>query len=351
MNFTPNYNNIVQAATNRRPDRVPLYEHGIGFGVIEKLTGKHFDLSDTSAEGLDQFYRDYTGFYRDYGYDTVTFEGCVTSALPGGGALGAHVDPVIKTREDFEKYPFDEIPELYAKLYAPHFDALTRNMPAGMKAIGGVGNGVFEIAQDLMGYENLMLMSYDDPELYADMFAAAGKISMSVWKWFLDRYADTYCVCRFGDDLGYKMNTLLPAEHIREHIIPQYEKIVQLVHSYDRPFLLHSCGCIFDVFEDIIRRVKIDAKHSNEDVIAPYFRWVDDYGDRIGNFGGIDTDHLVRKDEAYIRDLTKETIAYCSNGHGGFAIGSGNSVPDYVDVSKYLAMVETVRETRGDYKK
>ena len=37
-------------------------------------------------------------------------------------------------------------------------------------------------------------------------------------------------------------------------------------------------------------------------------------------------------------------------GHGGYALGSGNSIPDYVPVEGYLAMVEGVRARRGDYR-
>ena len=35
-------------------------------------------------------------------------------------------------------------------------------------------------------------------------------------------------------------------------------------------------------------------------------------------------------------------------GHGGIAIGSGNSIADYVPVEGYLAMINTVRQFRGD---
>ena len=35
--------------------------------------------------------------------------------------------------------------------------------------------------------------------------------------------------------------------------------------------------------EDLITDVGIDAKHSNEDQIAPFPEWVRRYGDRIGN--------------------------------------------------------------------
>ena len=348
MSFQPDYKNIVQAARNETPNRIPLYDHGVGFNIISQIMGEKLDIGDGGTAAVSKFFDIYDRFFLKMGYDTVTFEGCITSVLPGGGALGSHVDPVIKTREDFEKYPFDKIPALYASVYERYFDALRKHMPEGMKAIGGVGNGVFEIVQDLVGYENLMLLTYDDEELYNELFIRVGEMMREVWKWFLRNYADVFCVCRFGDDLGYKSATLMAPDEIRRHVIPEYAKIVSLVHNAGRPFLLHSCGCIFDIFEDIINVAKIDAKHSNEDVIAPFRRWVDDYGDRIGNFGGIDTDHLVRTEDAELVRLVRDTYEYCADGHGGIAIGSGNSVPDYVDVNKYVLMTRTVRECRGD---
>ncbi|MGN1100292.1 MAG: uroporphyrinogen decarboxylase family protein [Christensenellales bacterium] len=345
--FTPDYHNILNAAENRQAERVPLYEHNISDVIMERLLDRKFAHLHTSD--LDAYFKEYDGFFEKFGYDTVTFEACVTEVLPHGGAL-AHPQPgYIDCVEKFETYPWDNILDLYVERFRPELDAMARNIPAGMKAIGGVGNGVFEIAEDLVGYENLCIMSFEEPELYARLFVKIGDLLCEIWKWFLDRYKDAYCVCRFGDDLGYKSNTMLSHDDIRTHIIPQYKRIVDLVHSYDRPFLLHSCGCIFDVMEDIISVAKIDAKHSNEDQISPFAFWVDTYGDRIGNFGGIDTDHLVRMDNAELEKLVVSTLEYCAKGHGGFAIGSGNSIPAYVDPEKYLVMINTVRKWRGDF--
>lgn len=348
--FTPDYNNLVLAARNKETSRTPLYEHGISFGVLEKASGiKIINEEKTRADRREELAA-YCLALKKLGYDAVTYERCITQILEGGGALANHIEPVIKTRADFEKYPFDKITERYVEAFDELFGLLGEVMPDGMKAVGGVGNGVFEIAQDLAGYENLMLLSYDDPELYADIFNKVGEAMYRTWEWFLPRHGDAYCVFRFGDDLGYKSNTLLPHDDIRRYIIPQYKKIVGLIHSYNKPFLLHSCGCIFDVFDDIIREVKIDAKHSNEDQIADFRVWVDRYGDRIGNFGGIDTDWLVRKSDDDIKKKVVETMRYCSRGHGGFALGSGNSIPDYVDPDKWLTMINAAREERGDFR-
>ena len=70
----------------------------------------------------------------------------------GGGALGGHRKGVIQSWEDFDQYPWDKIEGLYFEAYGPDFAALRRNMPEGMLAVGGVGNGVFECVQDLVGY-------------------------------------------------------------------------------------------------------------------------------------------------------------------------------------------------------
>ena len=171
---------------------------------------------------------------------------------------------------------------------------------------------------------------------------------VSIWQWFLAEYSDLYCVCRFGDDLGYKSNTMLPPTDIVEHILPQYKRVVSLVHEAGKPFLLHSCGCIFSVMESLIEEVGIDAKHSNEDQIAPMREWVERYGDRIGNFGGIDTDHLVRMEKSELVRVVTEVYRLAEAKNGGFAIGSGNSIPEYVDPERYTVMINTVRSLRGE---
>ena len=346
--FTPDYTNIIKAARNIQPERMPLYEHIISEKVMETIMNKKFsDLYHGDKNDKEEFFRYYIEFFKTMGYDAVSYECLIGEIMPGSGALGKHKTGIIKCREDFEKYPWDEIPDYFFKEYSLNYEILGELMPPGMKAIGGPGNGLFECVQDIVGYTELCYISVDDPELYADLFKEVGKVMYKIWTEFLKRFGSIYCVCRFGDDLGYKDNTLIPAKDIRNYIIPQYKKIVELIHSYNNPFLLHSCGKTFDVMEDLINNVKIDAKHSNEDQIAPFSVWIDKYGDRIGNFGGVDTDHLCRKSELEIKEKIRDVIAY-SIGHGGFALGSGNSIPEYVPATGYLTMVETAREIRGE---
>ena len=345
--FTPDYTNLQKAAKNIEVARIPLYEHFIDTGISEKILNKEYtSLMLGDFEDKKEFFRNYCEFYKKMGYDTISFEQGITDILPGGGALGGHKKGVIQTRDDFNKYPFDELPDIYENRYFEVFRALSEALPDGMKAIGGVGNGIFECVQDLVGYMDLSIMSFEDPELYADLFKKVGETNLKIWGRFMKRFSDSFCVLRFGDDLGFKNNTLISHDDIRNHIIPQFKNIIDLVHTYNKPFLLHSCGQIFDVMDDIIA-AGIDAKHSNEDQIAPFPVWVEKYGDKIGNFGGIDTDAVCRLSKPEMKEYITEVVAKCK-GHGGFAFGSGNSIPDYVPVENFIIMNEIIRELRGE---
>lgn len=348
--FVPDYRNIVDAAKNKTPKRYPLYEHGIHWKTMEKILGVEFaDMFwAKDKKTLKQFMIYNNEFYKKMGYDTVTWELGICASFPGNGALGAHQPGAIHNRKDYDSYSWDGIADDYFARWGTYFETLRETMPEGMMAIGGVGNGVFEIVQDIVGYQNLCLISADDPELYQLLFQRVGDVWLTVWKRFIKEFGDIFCVLRFGDDLGYKSATMLPPDHVRKYIIPQYKRIVDVIHSYNKPFLLHSCGCIFDVMEDIINIVKIDAKHSNEDVIAPFKVWMEKYGSRIGNFGGIDMDELCQRTP---EEIKKYTLNICESArpYGGIAFGSGNSIPDYVPLAGYKAMVDTVRQWRGDF--
>ncbi len=348
MNFQPDYTCIENAARNVEAQRLPLYEHIICPEIMETILGTRFaGLAGGNFADKKEYFRQYCRFFAAMGYDTVSFEQCIGAVMPGSGALGRHVPGVIVDRASFESYPWAEIPDLFFSAYSEDFRALGEVMPAGMKAIGGPGNGIFECVQDITGYTELCYIAADDPELYAKLFAAVGAVNLAIWKRFMAEFGDIYCVLRFGDDLGFKSNTLISAGDIRRLVIPAYRPIIDLIHSYGKPFLLHSCGMIFDVMDDLVA-AGIDAKHSNEDQIAPFPVWVERYGERIGNFGGADTDFICRNDPETIREYVRDVVGK-SVGHGGFAFGSGNSIPDYVPVEGYLAMVNALREWRGDF--
>lgn len=346
VSFQPDYRHMVDVLHNRRPARLPLYEHIISPAIMEEILHVQFaGLEEGGDADVREFFTHYCHFFQDMTYDTVSFEVCITPVLPDHGAIiGGRPGP-IQNRDDFEKYPWRELSQRYWSVAGRQFDMLAQCLPLGMRAVGGVGNGVFEISEDLVGFEYLAYMMVDDPQLFSDLYRRIGDLMVEIWTVFLERYAEPFAICRFGDDLGFKTSTLVAPRTIREHIIPQYQRVVDLVHDSGRPFLWHSCGNIFGIMDDVID-VGIDAKHSNEDVIAPYERWISLYGDRIGLLGGIDVDILCQKGPEEILDRVVELGQTFRSQAQGYALGSGNSIPDYVPVEGYLAMVKAAQQIR-----
>lgn len=345
--FQNDYRHMIDVLANRRPTRLPLYEHIVSPIIMEQILDTRFaELIDGSSVDQEEYFRQYCRFFQEMTYDTVSFEVTITDLLPEHGAiLGGRPGP-IQNRTDFEAYPWDDLTDLYWQKAASQFNALSNSLPPGMKALGGVGNGVFEISEDLVGFQYLAYLMVDDPELFSDLYRKIGDLMIDIWAVFLDRYGSDFAICRFGDDLGFKTSTLVSPEIIRQFIIPQYKRVIDLIKGAGKPFLWHSCGKIFAIMDDVIA-LGIDAKHSNEDAIVLFDEWITLYGDRIALLGGIDVDILCQNPPEVIFDLVVEKGTQFRKFANGYALGSGNSIPEYVPVEGYLAMVKAAQHIRA----
>ncbi len=87
---------------------------------------------------------------------------------------------------------------------------------------------------------------------------------------------------------NYAIDRYRKIAQMREYVTPWHKKIVELIHEAGRPAILHSCGNLVPLWEDIIDDIGYDAKHSYEDTILPVEEAYQTYGDRIAILGGID---------------------------------------------------------------
>jgi hypothetical protein len=347
MEFQPDYRQIEKVLHNQRPDRLPLYEHHIDLPFIEKVVGKKIGFEGGKSEDYEEYYRQVIGFWKDMTYDAFDYEAAICDIIPGHGAISGGMLGPIQTRDDFNKYPFDEIPKIFWETYTPHLEAIRKVMPPGMKAFGGCGYGIFETSEDLVGYESLAVMQYLDPDLFADIFIKIGDLFVELWSEMINQYEDLFVFFRMGDDLGFKTSTLLEPDTIRKHILPQYKRVISLAHQTDKKFLLHSCGNIFEIMEDIIA-TGIDAKHSNEDEIAPFEKWIINYNNRIGLFGGIDVNTLCLNSYDDVYRIVLENGRKFRNMSKGYGLGSGNSIAEYVPVDGFMGMIDAVKKIRKE---
>ena len=356
--MTHTFDLILDAVTRRAvPPVVPLYEHFADDQIIEKIMGYDFSRIDASTlSGQVELWGKRFNFYREMGYTYVPFEigprfapresliAADTAELSKGarGWVDEHAG-VIQTWDDLENP--DYWPQGDAAFDYAMFAELVKIVPPGMKIIGGASGGPFEHASFLVGLERLSVLMYDDPAFVHRLFERIGVTLVEIAARLVRM--DALGIYRFGDDLGYKTATMLSTRQLRTYVFPWQKKVVEAVHAGGKPFLLHSCGNLDKVMDDLIDDVRIDAKHSWEDVILPVAEAKRRWGKRVAILGGVDVDFLCRHTAAEVREYTLRVLEACAPG-GGYAAGTGNTVANYVPVDNYLSMLAAVKSFNGE---
>jgi len=243
---------------------------------------------------------------------------------------------IIETRADFEAYSWPKVRDI--DIWDCEY--VSTHLPEGMGMVICPSSGFLEVVMnDLMGYTNLCFALIEDRDLVADIFDAVGKCILRYYEKVTSLGLPNLFGFFQGDDMGYKNGTLIPPEDTRLFSLKWHKSLAELAHKNDLLYILHSCGQLEDIMEDLITDVKIDAKHSFEDEITPVTDFHKKYGSRIGVLGGIDLDKLCRYEEQALRKYVRDVLDVCMP-IGRYALGSGNSVANYVPLRNYFIMLE-----------
>jgi uroporphyrinogen decarboxylase len=275
------------------------------------------------------------------GMDFVTYRSSTDDTADLGRAGGrSYLDEgkgPITTWEEYEKYPWFDA----RKGSTRALEWYQENLPDDMCIVGGGGFGHFsEGLLWTMGYESLCYALIDQRDLVkavSDRLIENYEISVRRILEF-DRVKAVWG----SDDMGFRTGTLVSPDDLREFVLPGHRLMAKISHQAGRPYFLHCCGNISAIMEDLIEDVKIDARHSFEDNIDLITDAKEAYGDRLTLLGGIDVDFLCRADEEQIRARVRDTCEKCIPG-GGFCLGTGNSVANYIPLDNYLTMLDEGR--------
>ena len=329
------FGEFLKALTRRgKPRYLPFYEHVASSGFIARRTGTDFDKMNSSHP---DYWKIFVDFWLGMGYDCVPMEIGMWRPMPEIVKAETHASEayvVIRNRQDFDTY---EWPDVSKPLHFESFDTVAALLPPGVKIVGGVSMGPYEVASQMMGVMGLSYALADDPGLVSDVFERLGTLYVNSVRQIASM--DAVGALRQGDDLGFKTSTFLSPAQLREHVFPIYKAMVEDAHKHGKPFILHSCGNLAEVYDDLIDDCGIDAKHSFEDVILPVDQFKQQYGSRITPLGGLDVDVICRATTDEIRAYTQRKIEQCfTDGH--WALGTGNSLTNYMPVENYITVLE-----------
>jgi uroporphyrinogen decarboxylase len=331
------------------PDRVPFVELFADREIMEAVIGESIPVAERHDRQLREVALQRTlRFWYETGYDYITVGPVFdmpmrrlaaddTAALSREQRSWTNESSgVINSWQDFETYPWPRPEEIdYYNL-----EFVARHLPDGMRIIFLGPGGQLENIMWLMGYVPFSLMLKDDPQLVEAIAQKVGELLVTVFS--TAAAMPGVGALWLGDDMGFKTSTMVSHQVFREYVFPWQKRVGEIAHAQGLPFLLHACGNLSQIMDDLIDDVGIDAKHSFEDVIMPVSEAKRQYGERIAILGGIDVDFLCRASEDEVRAYTRKVIEACAPG-GGWALGTGNSVANYIPVQNYLAMLDVGR--------
>ncbi len=346
------------------PERPPMVEYLVDNAlmqpILEEMLGRKWvdtsdkteymggqmELSRENRKVIDAWLDNQIAFWLHMGYDFVRVE--VSLPLPAvslvvGDTARGNEDHArawqglgtgpITSWEDFERYPWPSITDdsLYIHRY------ICSHLPDGFGFISCHAGGVYEHVSRLMGYENLCMQLYDQPDLVKAVADRIGSLILEYNRRLLE--LDRLSAVFQGEDFGYNTQTLLPPEAIRRYFLPWHGKYARQVHARGLPYYMHSCGCVDVLMEDLITEVGIDGKHSFQDAVMPAAEAKRRWGDRICILGGIDVHKLTTLPVDELRSYIRSVITACAPG-GRFAVGAGNSIPSYIPMASYLTLLD-----------
>lgn len=330
---TPDFENLLMVLNKEKPNRRTLFEFSIAPSILAQAMGTSVIPTDDTA--LRQWR---TEAFKKLGYDFACHmaSGFSFNKADQGhkSTLSLNGGAVVTDWESFEKYKWNE-PEDYRSV----IDEI--KLPDGMKIIVFSPDGVLENTIRIMGYDNLCFALFENEELVQTLFDNVGE---RLYRYYASVVQNEKVGALFiNDDLGFNTQTFLSPEHLRKYVFPWHKKYVELAHREGKPAILHACGRLFDVYDDIINVQKFDGKHSYEDSIQPVEEAYKMLNPKIAVLGGIDVDYLCKSTPEQIRERCNNIFDLTSQ-NGGYALGTGNSVPNYIPYKNYRAMVDTINE-------
>ncbi len=351
--ITPNWQEFISCIKREKsPDRVHFIELFLDEEIKATIAKQFHLIDDINTETANwQLIREIR-VNRFLGYDyvrqgidnipmvmnnTTVTDTAKLAKISGRRYVNESVGP-ITTWEEFEKYPWPDV----EKFTTQNLEWYSDNLPDDMCVIGSGGLGhYFEWMSFLMGYETLCYALFENRELVQAIVDKTREITIASMDKILQ--FERVKVIWGSDDLGFRSGPLISPADLREFVFPGHRELAEISHKAGRPYLLHSCGKLDTVINELIDDVKIDGKHSFEDVIESIIDCKQKYGNKIAVLGGVDVDFLCRANIDEIRTKVREIVSICQPG-GGFCLGTGNSVANYIPIENYLAMLDEGRK-------
>ncbi len=355
MTVAPDFSRVTKTLLLQgEPDRVPIMEQNIDRDIKKAFLGRPIRSLEDEVE-----------FWLAAGYDYVPLAiGMRSSVRTATGLVQTGMEPTDFSRalkmakarysviEDEERErgwaeegtgiiagraEFDAIrwPDPDALDYSA-FEKVKGLLPPGARVIASIGY-IYATVTRLMGFRNFCEKLMEEPDLVAGVFEKVGQIQLRVFENVVRM--DVVGATWHPDDVAYVSGTMVAPKHLRKYLWPWYREMCRISRGLGKPIIYHSDGKLYEILDDLVE-CGFTTLHPIEPKPMDIVEVKRKYGGKLSLIGNIDLAYtLTRGTPEEVEAEVRQRIREVAPG-GGYAVGSANSVTEYVPLANFNAMRE-----------
>lgn len=199
----------------------------------------------------------------------------------------------------------------------------------------------FEQAWALRGLEQFMLDIVIDPSIPAFIMDRILEVHLDNLKSVLDLAGDKLDMVYTYDDVATQKSLMISPKAWRELVKPRHQKILDLIHSYDKPAMYHCDGAVAPLIPELIEMgvnvlnpIQPDAAGMEPSSLK------EQYGRQMTFHGGIDIiKTLPRGTTEQVQQEVKARVKILGKG-GGYIMCSSHHIQPDTPLENVLAMYD-----------
>ncbi len=161
---------------------------------------------------------------------------------------------------------------------------LQRARRAGKYVVAFDPVNVFELARSLMGFEELMMAPYTDPERFDELLRRLTDMTIAALDQFAGMGVDGFMTWQ---DFGLQTTLQISPKAFREVYQPHYARLVEATHRHGLHFIWHNCGQILDLLPMMIE-IGVDVVQLDQPQLMGHRTLAERFGGKICFWNTVD---------------------------------------------------------------
>ena len=256
-----------------------------------------------------------------------------------GGAI-AHLDQGGMAGMDPKDYKWPELKDFFWDDRKAMMQHWCQNIPSNQFSMIPLGAGHWELTWRLLGVEEALIATIDDPGLFDDIVEHLDVLLNKFLDAVLNYPSDAIFIC---DDWCDQRTCTFGVETWRRHIKPRLARFYEKAHGAGKYVIQHVCGNMEPLLPDLID-IGLDVLETVQPEAMDVYKAKRQYGDKITFFGALGVQNTINFGTPdQIREEIRRLRRELGKG-GGFILAPCKHIDRVVPAENLAAIYETFIE-------